>query len=70
MKDEIIWKLVLTTQISGTFLWIWRINIWIGYPFNWLCTQVIASEGEHKSSRALKDAADILSTSPAALQLR
>jgi len=31
---------------------------------------VIASEGEHKSSRALKDAADILSTSPAALQLR
>ena len=32
--------------------------------------QVIASEGEQKSSRALKEAADILSTSPAALQLR
>lgn len=32
--------------------------------------KVIASEGEHKSSRALKEAADILSTSPAALQLR
>jgi hypothetical protein len=32
--------------------------------------QVIASEGEQKASRALKEAADILSTSPAALQLR
>jgi len=32
--------------------------------------KVIASEGEHKSSKALKDAADIIAQSPAALQLR
>merc|ERR1719402_1293232 len=32
--------------------------------------KVIASEGEQKSSKALKEAADVLSTSPAAIQLR
>ncbi|XP_037934835.1 stomatin-like [Teleopsis dalmanni] len=32
--------------------------------------KVIAAEGEMKSSQALKDASDIISTSPAALQLR
>ena len=38
--------------------------------FNILPTQVIAAEGEQRSSTALKEAADIISTSPAALQLR
>ena len=33
-------------------------------------TQVIAAEGEQKASRALKEAADVISESPAALQLR
>ncbi|KAJ7383339.1 hypothetical protein OS493_028888 [Desmophyllum pertusum] len=32
--------------------------------------QVIAAEGEMNASRALKEAADIISESPAALQLR
>ena len=32
--------------------------------------QVIAAEGEHKASRALKDAADIINESSSALQLR
>ncbi|XP_013772802.2 band 7 protein AAEL010189-like [Limulus polyphemus] len=32
--------------------------------------KVIAAEGEHKSSQALKEAADIISQSPAAIQLR
>ena len=32
--------------------------------------QVIAAEGEQNASRALKEAADVLSQSPAALQLR
>jgi len=32
--------------------------------------KVIAAEGEQKASRALKEASDIISTSPAALQLR
>ena len=32
--------------------------------------QVIASEGEQKASKALKEAADIIAQSPAALQLR
>ena len=32
--------------------------------------KVIAAEGEHKSSRALKNAADILSESSSAIQLR
>ena len=32
--------------------------------------QVIAAEGEQKSSKALKEASDIISTSPNALQLR
>jgi len=32
--------------------------------------KVIAAEGEHKASRALKDAADVMRESPAALQLR
>ena len=35
-----------------------------------ICVQVIAAEGEQKSSKALKEAADIIATSPAALQLR
>ena len=32
--------------------------------------KVIAAEGEQKASRALKEASDIISASPAALQLR
>ncbi|CAN7992664.1 unnamed protein product, partial [Ixodes hexagonus] len=32
--------------------------------------KLIAAEGEQKSSRALKEAADVLSQSPAAIQLR
>ncbi len=32
--------------------------------------KVIAAEGEQKASQALKDASDIISESPAALQLR
>lgn len=32
--------------------------------------KVIAAEGEHKASRALKEAADIINESPIALQLR
>lgn len=32
--------------------------------------KVIAAEGEMKSSRALKEASDVMSQSPAALQLR
>ena len=32
--------------------------------------QVIAAEGEHKASRSLKDAADVINESPSALQLR
>jgi len=37
-----------------------------------MCTvrQVIAAEGEQKASRALKEAADVISQSPSALQLR
>ena len=34
------------------------------------CVKVIAAEGEEKSSHALKVAADVISKSPAALQLR
>ena len=33
-------------------------------------SQVIAAEGEQKASKALKEASDIISESPAALQLR
>jgi len=32
--------------------------------------QVIAAEGEQKASRALKEAAEVISQSPSALQLR
>lgn len=32
--------------------------------------KVIAAEGEHKASKALKEAADIIHKSPIALQLR
>ena len=32
--------------------------------------KVVAAEGEQKSSKALKEAADIISQSPSALQLR
>ena len=42
-------------------------TIEIKLMINW---QVIAAEGEQKSSKALKEASDIISTSPAALQLR
>ena len=43
------------------------------YPqrFRETCTrgQVIAAEGEHKASRALRHAADVIADSPAALQV-
>ncbi len=32
--------------------------------------KIVAAEGEHKASRALKEAADVIATSPVALQLR
>ena len=32
--------------------------------------KVIAAEGEHKASRALRHAADVIADSPAALQVR
>lgn len=32
--------------------------------------KVIAAEGEHQASQALKQAADVMSDSPAAIQLR
>jgi hypothetical protein len=32
--------------------------------------EVIAAEGEHKASRALRDASEIIAESPSALQLR
>lgn len=35
-----------------------------------ICDQVVAAEGEQKASRALKEAADVIAESPAALQLR
>ena len=35
-----------------------------------MLVQVIAAEGEHKASRALKEAADIINESSSALQLR
>ena len=35
-----------------------------------LLLQVIAAEGEQKASRALKEAADVIAESPAAIQLR
>lgn len=36
-----------------------------------LCVlQIIAAEGEQKASRALKEAADVMMESPAAIQLR
>lgn len=37
---------------------------------HWVLMQVIAAEGEMNASRALKEAADVMSQSPAALQLR
>lgn len=38
---------------------------------NVLCLlQIIAAEGEQKASRALKEAADVMMESPAAIQLR
>jgi len=37
---------------------------------NSVFVQVIAAEGEHKASRALKEAADIINESSSALQLR
>ena len=41
--------------------------------YDWLILivqQVIAAEGEQKASRALREAAEIVSESPAAIQLR
>ena len=37
---------------------------------NWTNHQVITAEGEEKASRALREASDTISESPAALQLR
>lgn len=38
--------------------------------FYLILLQVIAAEGEHKASRALKEAADVMNESASALQLR
>ena len=41
--------------------------------FNWLkplCVKVIAAEGEQKASRALREAADVIAESSAALQVQ
>ena len=40
------------------------------YSIYFIVAQVIASEGEYKASRALKNASDVMSESPFALQLR
>ena len=40
------------------------------YPWKIARAKVIAAEGEMKASRALKEAADVMAESPAALQLR
>lgn len=48
---------------------IWRMNSW-SYLSVLYTEQVIAADGEMKASRALKEAADVMSESPAALQLR
>ena len=46
-------------------------SLWCFFRFRFMIKeQVIAAEGEQKSSKALKEASDIISTSPAALQLR
>ena len=47
-----------------------KIDLDLQFHNSQLPIQVIAAEGEHKSSRALKDAADILSESSSAIQLR
>ena len=47
-----------------------RAKVGLTWQCLFLFLQVIAAEGEQKSSRALKEASDIISTSPAALQLR
>ena len=57
-------------MFSGSFLTdeLLRSNAKIIIMFHLL--QVIAAEGEMNASRALKEAADIISESPSALQLR
>lgn len=40
------------------------------YSYALFIYQVVAAEGEQKASRALKEAADIMTESPAAIQLR
>ena len=45
-------------------------KVWRVEQHDAVCVQVIASEGEQKASVALKEAADIIAQSPAALQLR
>ena len=47
---------------------LWRGSFSMSLPL--LRFQVIAAEGEHKASRALKDASDVINESPSALQLR
>ena len=53
--------------ISGDVTQICRMLSWLVAAF---CVQVIAAEGEHNAARALKEASDTISESPAALQLR
>lgn len=61
-----VWSLCISTvfnQFHSNFLFILYFFLFI--PF-----QVIAAEGEHQASRALKEAADVINESPSALQLR
>lgn len=53
-------------KIQRKILFIYLYNVYIIS----LILQVLAAEGEHKASKALKEAADIIHSSPAALQLR
>ncbi|VDP62420.1 unnamed protein product [Schistosoma curassoni] len=43
---------------------------WLAYALSRRVTNVIAAEGEWKASRALKEAADVITESPFAVQLR
>ena len=55
-------------ELSGLrTLGLWR---WLSQGVVFIYFQVIAAEGEQKASRALKEAAEVMSESPATIQLR
>ena len=68
-KVIIIIHMLLLAAVLLLMMMMMRLMMLMTWAIHHHHHQVIAAEGEHKASRALKHAADVIADSPAALQV-